>query len=58
MSKETKTISLNELDKLKEAYSKAVENEDLLFTFDGEQILTTFAKYLIEHLENVKKEKI
>ena len=40
------------LNKLQIAYDKAVEEDKEVFTFKGEQFVTSYAKYLIEHLEN------
>ena len=39
------------LVQLKEQYSEAVKKGDDEFTFDGEAVLTSYAKYLIEYLE-------
>ena len=41
-----------EIKQFKKAYKKAVENEDLLFTFKGREVLVTFAKYVLEYVEN------
>ncbi len=37
---------------LKRQYQHAVDNKLEIFVFFGTEVLTTFAKYLIEHLEN------
>jgi len=34
----------------KDAYQKAENAEDEMFTFDGRQYVTNYAKYLIEYL--------
>lgn len=39
------------LDKLKKAYAKAVDNNQEMLVLDGTEILTMYAKYLIQHLE-------
>ena len=40
------------LKRLKGRYDRAVINNEKTFQFDGGDYLTTYAKYLIEHLEN------
>ena len=37
---------------LRKRYDKAVENDEETFTFKGEELLTSYAKYLLEHLES------
>jgi hypothetical protein len=39
------------LDSLKLEYSKAVNNGRESFTFQGNKLLTSYAKYLIQYLE-------
>lgn len=41
------------LTRLKAAYDKAVTAKEEAFVFDNDDYLVSFAKYLIEHLENV-----
>jgi hypothetical protein len=36
---------------LKRRYNKAVKDKEQVFIFEGKEVLTTFAKYLIEYLE-------
>lgn len=36
---------------LKKEYKKAVENEEPFFIFQNKEIVTGYAKYLIEYLE-------
>lgn len=54
------TVHLDDLPKLKRMYNLAVKNGHETFKVvlvcgkEGE-FLTTYAKYLIEHLENVSK---
>lgn len=43
--------------RLKALYKKAVENEDESFIFDGQEILVSYAKYLIEYLTLHSPEK-
>lgn len=39
------------LERLKAAYKKAVENGKESFFFDGQEYLTTYAKYVIEYFK-------
>lgn len=41
------------LERFKAAYKEAVENDQIAFTFDGNEFVTGYAKYLIEYLEGV-----
>lgn len=43
------------LERLKTAYKKAKEEEKFQFNFDGKVLITDYAKYLIEHLQNTLK---
>ena len=43
------------LKDLKDAYKKAKESESEVFILQGREILTSYAKYLIEYLSEVKK---
>lgn len=40
-------------DKLRAAYEAAVAAGQESFEFEGHELLVTFAKYLLEHLDNV-----
>jgi len=40
-----------DLDKLTSLYEKAVEDNEDVFMYEGQEILTTYAKYLIEFLK-------
>lgn len=42
--------------KLKHCYKKAVTEKKDMFVFDGREILTAYAKYLIEYLETKFKD--
>lgn len=50
-------VTLEDLPALKREYRVAVEEGEQEFEFKGMRVLTSYAKYLIEHLENVKKTK-
>lgn len=41
-----------EYKKLKRAYKLAVKANKVSFNFNGEVVLTTYAKYLLEYLSN------
>jgi len=45
------TIEAETLKDLKRAYNRAVKNEQETFDFQGDELVTAFAKYLIEYLE-------
>ena len=36
-----------------DAYRKAIDNNDEVFWFEGQQILTSYAGYVIEYLTNL-----
>lgn len=38
------------LTKLKRAYTNAVKDKEDIFTFEGQELVTGYAKYLIEYL--------
>jgi|GEM_PF-6488890 len=42
----------NKFEEFEAAYNKAVEENKTEFTFDGNTVLVTYAKYLIEYLSN------
>jgi len=48
---DTITINKSELENLKLARQKAIERGDDKFLFQGKAILVSYAKYLIEYLE-------
>ena len=54
-----KTLDLDEkgLQRLKLKYEDALENNELMFTFEGSELLTSYAKYLIEYAEMKFKDK-
>jgi hypothetical protein len=39
------------LKEFKEAYEKAVKENKEVFIFEGKEVLTTYAKYIIKYLE-------
>jgi hypothetical protein len=46
-------ITKSDLTKLKRAYNLALKFRLEEFTFQGQKLLTTYAKYLIEYLETL-----
>jgi len=57
MKEEKDYISLEDLDSLKMAYDKAVEEKLDIFIFKEHELLTQYAKYLIQYLELLKTNK-
>lgn len=53
MSGRTIEINQTNLTLLEKAHKKAVESDSTFFDFEGERILTQFAKYAIQHMKNV-----
>ena len=43
---------MSELEELETEYKKAVENNQTSFSFNGKEVLVTYAKYLIEYLKD------
>ena len=56
MEAKSNTISLDELDEFKDAYSEAIESEKITFFFKGQEIAVSYAKYVIEYLESKKND--
>ena len=44
-------ININNLQK---QYNKAIKNNESSFFYDGQEILTSYAKYLLEYLNRGK----
>ena len=47
----SKTVNIN-INKLQKKYDKAVKDNLYSFTYNGAEILTGYAKYLLEYLKN------
>lgn len=49
-----KTIQWNKpmLERFRKEYQRAVENNQEVFTFDGNEFLPDYAKYLIQYLDS------
>ena len=56
---ENKTLTINHENykKLKKSYDKAIKEGKTQFTFGESELLVTFTKYMLEHMENVLKIK-
>lgn len=50
-----KYITITDLPKFKKSYDKTVREGKKIFSYEGSEILTTYAKYLIEYMELNKK---
>ena len=46
-------ISLENIDKFKILYNDAVSKGNEMFVFEGKDVLTSYAKYVIEHFNNI-----
>jgi len=47
-------ITLADLPNLKKKWKKAITEKQIAFTYKGQPVLVTYAKYLIEYLEHIK----
>jgi hypothetical protein len=56
VNQESLSINKSSFKLLKEEYNKAVESKLNSFIFQDKEILTGYAKYLIEYLENEFKD--
>lgn len=46
-------FNLSTYQKLKVEYNNAVKDEKEIFIFNGHELLTSYAKYLIEYLKTI-----
>lgn len=46
-------VSLENIDKFKLLYNDAVSKGYEIFEFEGKDVLTSYAKYVIEHFNNI-----
>jgi hypothetical protein len=44
-------INRNSINKLQKKYDDAVKNKIDVFMYEGSEVLTTYAKYLLEYLK-------
>lgn len=47
-----KEVSRVTLVRFKKLYMEALQKEKTLFVFDGQEVLTSYAKYVVEYAEN------
>lgn len=53
MVKKVIMINLENIDKFKLLYRDAVSKGDEMFVFEGRDVLTSYAKYVIEYFNNI-----
>ena len=51
------TITIEDLVPLKKAYNKAVKEGKDYFVYKGTELVASYAKYLLEYLQNLKNAK-
>lgn len=49
------TVTTKDLKPLKKLYEQAVKDKKDFFVYKGQEVITTYAKYLIEYLETTNK---
>lgn len=50
------TVTVEDLAPLKKAYDKAVKEGKEYFVYKGTELVTSYAKYLLEYLQSLKKQ--
>jgi hypothetical protein len=53
-TKVVEVVRIEDLKPLKVLYKKAIRGKCEIFTYKGKEILTSYAKYLIEYMETWK----
>lgn len=51
-------ISLENIDKFKLLYNDAVSKGKEMFVFEGRDVLTSYAKYVVEHFNNIMNARV
>ena len=51
-------ISLENIDKFKILYNDAVSKGNEMFVFEGRDVLTSYAKYVIEYFNNIMNARV
>lgn len=51
-------ISLENIDKFKLLYNDAVSKNKEMFVFEGRDVLTSYAKYVIEYFNNILNARV
>lgn len=54
----TKMINLENIDTFKLLYNDAVSKGKEIFVFEGRDVLTSYAKYVIEHFNNIMNARV
>lgn len=49
-------ITLEDLPSLKKAYEQAKKDNKEQFTYKGNEILVSYAKYLVEYMESLRRQ--
>ena len=51
-------INLENIDKFKFLYNDAVSKGNEMFVFEDKDVLTSYAKYVIEHFNNILNARV
>ncbi len=51
-------INLNNIEKFKLLYNDAVNKGDEMFVFEGRDVLTSYAKYVIEYFNSIVNARV
>ena len=54
----TKMINLENIDKFKLLYKDAVSKGNEMFVFEGRDVLTSYAKYVIEYFDIILNARV
>ncbi len=54
---EKKEFTLKQIDRFKREYKEAVKLNKDFFIFDDQKIYTKYARYMIEHIDNIINNK-
>ena len=54
---DTINFTYDKYERFEKAYNKALEDNKTDFFFEGHQFLTSYAKYLLEYLNNKQNDK-
>ena len=54
----TKMINLENIGKFKLLYNDAVSKGNEMFVFEDKDVLTSYAKYVIEHFNNILNARV
>lgn len=51
-------VTIDDLDPIKEKYEQAVKDDEKVFVYNNMELLTAYAKYLIEYLTTEREKAI